>query len=533
MINIGRELFATGRFPSRGLFLLSILIVIIADPSGALARVGGGDSFGGGGGGGFDGGGGDDAVIIYILFQIARLLIILTIEHPVIGIPLDIIFVIVVVLYFRHRVKKKRPGIKGATARPARGRQPARSAAVQRAKAIQAAVASLRSEDPNFSRPLFLDFVQLLYTRAHEHRGSGKLDHLAPYIRHKVRQELMALPGMERGKAPLSGVDRIVVGASRIIDIGGKGQSFRRIGVEFETNYRERWGDAAAPGEQTMYCQERWVFRRDQGVLSKGPEAITSFRCPSCGAAAELSPDGTCPYCKNVVDRGGFHWVVEAVQVVQRRPRGRSEMHLGGGAEVGTDLPSVIQAELGSTLRALQARDQAFQIEPFKDHARTVFLALQKAWTEMKWESARAYETDHLFSTHRFWMDQYEAEGLRNVLDRIEIRNVQVVKVEQDAYFDAVTARIHASMLDFVQDPSGKVVSGSARKPREFSEYWTFIRRSGATIAEDARSDQCPSCGAELSVNQAGVCEYCGTKVVTGEFGWVLSAIEQDEVYGG
>jgi len=513
--------------------LLCIAAAVVSNPLDALARVGGGDSFGGGGGGGFDGGGGDDAVIIYILFQIARLLIILTIEHPAIGIPLDIIFVIVVALYIRRRMKSKRPGIRGSTTRPPARRQPARNDAIRRASAIQAALAQLRSEDPNFSRPLFLDFVQLLYTRAQEHRGSGKLDHLAPYIRNKVRQELAALPGIERGSSALAGVDRIVVGASRIIDVGGKGQSFRRVGVEFETNYRERWGDGKTSGEQTLYCQERWIFRRDHGVLSKGPEAITSFRCPSCGAAAELSPDGTCPYCKNVVDRGAFHWVVEAVQVIQRRPRGRSEMHLGGGEEVGTDLASVMQPEIGATLRALQARDPSFSIDSFSEHVRVVFLALQKAWTEMNWENARAYETDHLFSTHRFWMDQYKAEGLRNVLDRIEIQKVQVVKVEQDAYFEAVTARIHASMLDFVQDPSGKVVSGSARKPRVFSEYWTFIRRSGATVAEDTASDQCPSCGAELSVSQAGVCEYCGTKVVTGEFGWVLSSIEQDEVYGG
>ena len=52
-----------------------------------FARVGGGGSYGGGGGGGHGGGGGGGA-LVYLLI---RFLLWLTIEHPVIGIPVDII----------------------------------------------------------------------------------------------------------------------------------------------------------------------------------------------------------------------------------------------------------------------------------------------------------------------------------------------------------------------------------------------------------------------------------------------------------
>ena len=39
--------------------------------------------------------------------------------------------------------------------------------------------------------------------------------------------------------------------------------------------------------------------------------------------------------------------------------------------------------------------------------------------------------------------------------------------------------------------------------------------------------------GAPLQINQAGSCQYCNVKVTTGEFDWVLSRIEQDDVYDG
>src|SRR5207302_9455407 len=53
-----------------------------------FARVGGGQSYGGGGGHGGGGAGGAGA-LIYLLI---RSLLWLTIEHPVIGIPVDIVF---------------------------------------------------------------------------------------------------------------------------------------------------------------------------------------------------------------------------------------------------------------------------------------------------------------------------------------------------------------------------------------------------------------------------------------------------------
>ncbi len=29
----------------------------------------------------------------------------------------------------------------------------------------------------------------------------------------------------------------------------------------------------------------------------------------------------------------------------------------------------------------------------------------------------------------------------------------------------------------------------------------------------------------------AGICDYCGAKITSGDFDWVLSRIEQDEAY--
>src|SRR5688572_21647030 len=83
-------------------FLLLLLLACALD---ALARVGGGESYSGGGGssGGSGGGGGGDDGSAELLFYLIRFLIWLTMEHPMIGIPVDILVVFIAYKWLRSR----------------------------------------------------------------------------------------------------------------------------------------------------------------------------------------------------------------------------------------------------------------------------------------------------------------------------------------------------------------------------------------------------------------------------------------------
>ena len=109
---------------------------------------------------------------------------------------------------------------------------------------------------------------------------------------------------------------------------------------------------------------------------------------------------------------------------------------------------------------------------------------------------------------------------------------MKISNIVLDAFYESITVRIFASMLDYtVDEKTGEVLHGDARRPRVFSEYWTLIRRVGHSPSK-AAGVQCPACGAPLDrVNQAGACEYCQCVITKGDFDWVLSNIEQDEVY--
>jgi hypothetical protein len=131
-------------------------------------------------------------------------------------------------------------------------------------------------------------------------------------------------------------------------------------------------------------------------------------------------------------------------------------------------------------------------------------------------------------------MKNYRENNLANRLEQVTIKQVDICKVELDAWVESITVRIHASMIDWTERLSdGVVVAGNKHQVRHFSEYWTLLR-SVTHKAPIAGDDRCPSCGAALDdLSMAGVCGYCDAKITSGDYGWVVSRIEQDEAYAG
>ena len=169
----------------------------------------------------------------------------------------------------------------------------------------------------------------------------------------------------------------------------------------------------------------------------------------------------------------------------------------------------------------------------FQQTVTTAFMAMQEAWSALKWEKARPYQTDRLYQSNRFWIENYRRSGYRNHLADIHIDRIQPVKITLDAYYEAITVRIYARMLDWTTDADGKLIGGSDKQPKIFSEYWTFVR-SATQASEGWDGSSCPSCGAPLDkISASGVCGYCDTKISSGQFSWVVSAITQDESYAG
>jgi predicted lipid-binding transport protein (Tim44 family) len=182
-------------------------------------------------------------------------------------------------------------------------------------------------------------------------------------------------------------------------------------------------------------------------------------------------------------------------------------------------------------LKELEQRDPSFTWKAFITRVERTFQEFHASWCAQDLTAVRPYLSDNLFELQRYWVHAYKSQGLKNQTKDASIVTVHLAKVMRDRFFDSITVRVFARCFDYTTDANGKIVGGSDKDLREYTEYWTFIRGVGAKGAP--RTDgNCPSCGASLAgINMAGACTHCNAKVTSGEFDWVLSRIEQDEVY--
>jgi hypothetical protein len=506
------------------LVALAAFAVLALATTTAAARPGGGSSFGGssrsgGGSSSGGGGGGGDCTwaieIIVFLFQ-------LTFEHPAIGVPLDLAIVVAIWWWIRQKSSANAQPDWSTTnttgtdspAAPVVSTSPSR---IVRKQLFQVAAQA----DPGFSLVLFEDFAYALYAAVHEARGRNQASALSPYL---GMDAIGHLTDTARG---LSEVRAIVVGALIYVKTIASNAARRiEVTLEFQTNYTEV---EASGHQQAYYVVERWTLSRSRAARSRKPETARVIGCPNCGAPLSSIRGNTCSYCHQVVNTGEFDWMVDSIVEIEKTKR--PPQLTGDTAEVGNDFPTVIDPEARARYEALSRKDPALSWERLTARVALVFNEMQVAWSTLEWKRARPFVSDQLFQMLSYWMDTYQREKMRNVTEKGRIVRIELCAVISDVHYDAVTLRVFATSLDYTITDAGKVVSGSRSKERAYTEYWTLIRGSGAKTREISNR-VCPNCGAPLDITMTGNCTHCKAKVTAGEFDWVLSRIEQDDVYG-
>lgn len=475
-----------------------------------------------GGGGSFSSGGRSSSSSDSDFGDIFGLIIFLCIEHPQIGIPLLIITIIYYIIKWFKNIDKKAEDSSFYGNRSVTSQQTFVKPLSTRNE-IKGNITRLKEIDPNFSKIVFLDFVQILYHRFHHARyDKNELVKLQPYLSGNSKTLLDSITKVKN-------VEDVVIGSIKLSRISGLNKDFHSIYVMIESNYTEVYPDDSF---RTFFVREVWILGRRRNSLSKAPEDIFSYHCTSCGAPITEKTKGTCEFCGNIVKPGEGDWMISSIQIAEKRFQVPVVIS-GSGVEEGTNLPSVIDPDFAAERKAFTALYPDFKWSEFTEYVKKVFVSLQTSWSTLDWKKARAYQTDYLFQTHLYWIENYKKSGLRNVIEKIEIEKINPVKIERDAFYDAFTLRIRARMIDYVINNENKILQGSKNKPREFTEYWTFARRAGFKGKSDSDFEKCPNCGAELKINKTGFCEYCDAKISSGQFDWVLALIEQDEVYSG
>ncbi|MGC9258560.1 MAG: TIM44-like domain-containing protein [Phycisphaerae bacterium] len=192
-------------------------------------------------------------------------------------------------------------------------------------------------------------------------------------------------------------------------------------------------------------------------------------------------------------------------------------------------LAAVDENAEATALQELQQSDPAFDLQKFYGRVNTGFLKIQDAWCTQNLQTIRPFISDGVQERFGLQFTEQKLDAVHDRMRDIQVRGIQMVQLIHDQVFDSATVRIIASAVDqTISTVDGRVISGSD-EAEEFTEYWSFLRRRGATTPNGAGliEGHCPNCGAAIAINEGAQCQSCHALLRSGQYDWVLAEITQ------
>lgn len=250
---------------------------------------------------------------------------------------------------------------------------------------------------------------------------------------------------------------------------------------------------------------------------SHSSSSYSSSSHSSSGSSSSSSSDGG-----GLIGLIGFI-VIAAIMIAIsniKKPHINNTLHV---MNQSTDNTNSVEAQV-------RAVDPMFSAENFMSWSREVFIKLQNAWMERKWEDIRPLESSELFEQHRGQLQYLIDHKQINMMERICVRHTHLNSYRRDGDKEIIVMTLKAAMRDYtIEEESKKVVQGNPNEDIYMVYTLTFMRKAGVKTKEgtaDTNTTNCPNCGAPTKITSSGKCEYCGSIITTGEHDWVLAGLE-------
>lgn len=203
-----------------------------------------------------------------------------------------------------------------------------------------------------------------------------------------------------------------------------------------------------------------------------------------------------------------------------RKKKGQS-----GPLETAEDFDQKFEVDL----TALKERDPDFNEDLFIAKINNIYVQLQESWESRDWKKVRPFESDELFNMHKRQLQEFIDSNTTNVVDDIAVLKTHIRDYREYGDIETLDVYLKARIRDYIiEDATKKVIEGNPQQEIIIEYILSMSRKKGILTRSGAGTtvNTCPNCGANISINAAGECEYCGSVVTSGDFDWVLTRLE-------
>lgn len=181
-----------------------------------------------------------------------------------------------------------------------------------------------------------------------------------------------------------------------------------------------------------------------------------------------------------------------------------------------------------SDFSLIKSKDPAFNKDVFLERAMNAFIIVQNAWSDRNLSKAEAFLADGTYEQFQIQINAMKANHEIDLMKDINIKKAEIVRLTSKAGYDSLSVQFTVSAVNYRINDISKIIKDGSTSLEEFSEVWTFMRRTGSkTIENGLIEGYCPNCGAQVEGARISKCPSCSALLRSGQHDWILAGITQ------
>lgn len=178
-------------------------------------------------------------------------------------------------------------------------------------------------------------------------------------------------------------------------------------------------------------------------------------------------------------------------------------------------------------IKQITTMDPTFHEATFKSYVDNIFVKIYTAVMLDELDSVHHFMNDTVFETFSTRVQQLNQKNLRQMYDELNVKSTSIIDFQATDTNFIITVKLISRYLDYyLNKQTGDFVSGNTESRVEKTNILKFTKKRNFLTQGVVR--KCPGCGASISVNTKGICDYCGTTYHLEDYDYILTEIKPE-----
>lgn len=169
--------------------------------------------------------------------------------------------------------------------------------------------------------------------------------------------------------------------------------------------------------------------------------------------------------------------------------------------------------------------DPTFAESKFLTKVDNIFVMLHISLMTNNLERVKHFVSENVFNQFKEKLDTLNQNNQIQMFDELNVKSTTIQNVEITDENFIINVKLTSRYMDYIIDKTTKkLINGNNSSRVQKENYLTLKKRRDFKTQGSVR--KCPSCGANMDINNTGKCKYCGTIYNNSDYDWILTDIE-------